>query len=184
MQSSGEVGTFFLVKPDALRRGLAAPIVARLESSGFVIASRALVRLRAADVEELYGPHTFSKFTGDRLEMIRRNTLAYLGEAECLYLPATMRGEGDVFRRSNDLKGVHYAPERCPPGSIRRDFRDAIMTSDVFLCGMEALVIPMIDRVVPNLIHCPAHVAERDHQEDVLRRLLRADLAPAGDGPP
>src|SRR3989449_10538222 len=49
--------TLAIIKPDAVKRGLAGKIVAHLEAAGFVVRAARLVRLSTAQAEAFYEVH-------------------------------------------------------------------------------------------------------------------------------
>ena len=72
-----------LVKPDAVRRGLAGEIVGRLERRGLVLRAAKLVRVDRGLAEEHYAEHREKPFFGELVEFITSApTLALVVEGE------------------------------------------------------------------------------------------------------
>ena len=75
--------TLVLVKPDAIARGLAGEIVARLERRGLTLAEARLVPVDRALAETHYAEHREKPFFGELVEFITSGpTLALVVEGE------------------------------------------------------------------------------------------------------
>jgi nucleoside-diphosphate kinase len=75
--------TLVLIKPDALERGLAGEILARLEQRGFELRGAKLVQVDAALAERHYEEHREKPFFGELVEFITSApTLALVVEGE------------------------------------------------------------------------------------------------------
>jgi nucleoside-diphosphate kinase len=75
--------TLVLIKPDALQRGLAGEIVARLERRGLTLRGVKLVRVGRELAEEHYAEHREKPFFGELVEFITSApTLALVAEGE------------------------------------------------------------------------------------------------------
>src|SRR5919197_2837500 len=101
--------TLVLVKPDAMKRGLAGEIVARLERRGLVLRGADLVHVDHDLAEQHYAEHREKPFFGQLVEFITSSpTLALAVEGEgAIALVRTTMGATD--------------PARAAPGTIRGD---------------------------------------------------------------
>src|SRR5690348_3451838 len=88
--------TFFLLKPDALRRDLVTPICERLTRAGFMIRDTFLVRLSERDIDVLYTPHVFDVLPPDQREVVRGFTIQYYTEGACAYLDCVLACDAPV----------------------------------------------------------------------------------------
>jgi nucleoside-diphosphate kinase len=101
--------TLVLVKPDAMRRGLAGEIVARLERRGLVLRGADLVHVDRDLAEQHYAEHREKPFFEELVEFITSSptlALAVEGEGAIATVRATM-GATD--------------PANAAPGTIRGD---------------------------------------------------------------
>ena len=101
--------TLVLVKPDAMRRGLAGEIIARLERRGLVLRGADLVRVDRDLAEQHYAEHREKPFFEELVEFITSSptlALAVEGEGAIALVRATM-GATD--------------PANAAPGTIRGD---------------------------------------------------------------
>ena len=75
--------TLVLVKPDAMARGLAGEILARLERRGLTLAEARLLRVERDLAETHYAEHREKPFFGELVEFITSGpTLAFVVEGE------------------------------------------------------------------------------------------------------
>ena len=75
--------TLVLIKPDAMQRGLAGEIVARLERRGLVLRGADLVHVDRDLAEQHYAEHREKPFFGELVEFITSApTLAFVLEGE------------------------------------------------------------------------------------------------------
>ena len=101
--------TLFLVKPDAMARGLAGEILARLERRGLAVRGVRLVRVDRELAEKHYAEHSEKPFFGELIEFITSGpTLAFVleGESAITVVRTTMGATN---------------PTDATPGSIRGD---------------------------------------------------------------
>ena len=102
--------TLVLVKPDAVERGLAGEIVARLERRGLVLRAAKLLRVDRALAEQHYAEHVDKPFFGELVEFITSApTLALVVE-----------GEGAIAIVRPTMGATN--PAQAAPGTIRGDF--------------------------------------------------------------
>ena len=101
--------TLVLVKPDAMRRGLAGEIIARLERRGLLLRGADLVHVDRDLAEQHYAEHREKPFFEELVEFITSSpTLALAVEGEgAIALVRTTMGATD--------------PANAAPGTIRGD---------------------------------------------------------------
>jgi nucleoside-diphosphate kinase len=101
--------TLVLIKPDAMRRGLAGEILGRFERRGLAIRAAELVRVDRDLAERHYAEHREKPFYGELVEFITSAptlALALVGEGAIASVRATMGATN---------------PAAAAPGSIRGD---------------------------------------------------------------
>ncbi len=101
--------TLFLVKPDAMQRGLAGEIIGRLERRGLRIAGMKLVHITRATAEKHYGEHKGKPFYEGLVEYI----------TSCPVIAVAWEGTNAVQVVRNTI-GV-TDPTAAAPGTIRAD---------------------------------------------------------------
>ena len=101
--------TLVLIKPDAMRRGLAGEILSRFERQGFELRAAKLVEVGRPLAEEHYAEHAEKPFYGELVEFITSGpTLALVLEGE-----SAIAGVRTTMGATN--------PADATPGSIRGD---------------------------------------------------------------
>jgi nucleoside-diphosphate kinase len=101
--------TLVLVKPDALARGLAGEIVARIERRGCTLRAGKLITVSRDLAERHYDEHKEKPFFGELVEFITSGpTLALVVE-----------GEGAIATLRKTIGATN--PAEAEPGSIRGD---------------------------------------------------------------
>ena len=101
--------TLFLVKPDAMQRGLAGEIISRLERRGLRIAGMKLVHITRDTAEEHYGEHKGKSFYDGLVNYI----------TGCPVIAIAWEGTNAVQVVRNTI-GV-TDPTAAAPGTIRGD---------------------------------------------------------------
>lgn len=102
--------TLVLVKPDAMRRGLAGQILDRFERRGLVLRAAKLVLVDAGLAERHYAEHVDKPFFGELVEFITSYpTLALV-----------LEGEGAIATVRTTMGATN--PASAAPGTIRADF--------------------------------------------------------------
>jgi nucleoside-diphosphate kinase len=99
--------TLVLVKPDAVRRGLAGEILARFERRGLVIRAAKLVRVSRELAERHYAEHAEKPYFGELVEFITS------GETRAL----VRVGEGAIGVVRTTMGAT--IPAQAGPGTIR-----------------------------------------------------------------
>jgi nucleoside-diphosphate kinase len=104
-----EHSTLFIVKPDAVRRGLIGEILTRIERKGLRIEAMKLMRIDREMAERHYAEHTAKPFFGD--------LVAFITSGDVVVGRLTGREAITVWR---DLMGS-TDPVNAAPGTIRGD---------------------------------------------------------------
>ena len=102
--------TLVIVKPDAVRRGLAGEVLSRLERKGLRIADLRMMRIDRELAEEHYGEHREKPFFGELVGFITSGDVV------------VARVEGE--RAVSVVRGLMGPtdPADAPPGTIRGDY--------------------------------------------------------------
>jgi nucleoside-diphosphate kinase len=102
--------TFAIIKPDAVKRGLAGDIIKRIEASGLKIRAMRLMHLSRGQAERFYEVHKARPFYGTLCEYMSSGPVV------------VMMLEGDkAITRWRELMGA-TDPAKANPGTIRKDF--------------------------------------------------------------
>lgn len=102
--------TLILVKPDAMQRGLAGEILARLERRGLRIAGLKLMQVDRALAERHYGEHAGKPFYEGLVSYITASPI----------VAAVLEGTGAVEAVRSTVGKTN--PREAAPGTIRGDF--------------------------------------------------------------
>ena len=101
--------TLVLIKPDAVRRGLAGEILGRLERRGLVMRAAQLVQVDRVLAERHYAEHAEKPFFGELVEFITSG----------LTLALVLEGEGAIATVRTTMGATD--PADAGPGTIRGD---------------------------------------------------------------
>jgi nucleoside-diphosphate kinase len=101
--------TLILIKPDAMRRGLAGEILRRFEARGLELRAARLVRVDRDLAERHYDVHREKPFFGELVEFITSGTT----------LALVLEGEGAIATCRRTIGATN--PADADPGSIRGD---------------------------------------------------------------
>lgn len=116
-ERAGRVGavteqrTFFLIKPDGVKRGLIGSILSRIEAKGLTLVAMDLRAVPQETAAEHYAEHAERPFYGDLLEFITSGPVV----AGVLEGPRAIA----AWRQ---LAGGTDPVEKATPGTIRGDF--------------------------------------------------------------
>ena len=115
--------TLAIIKPDAVKRGLAGKIVAHLEAAGFVVRAARLVKLSTAQAEAFYEVHRERPFY--------RSLVTFMTSGPGLALALE---RDDAVARLREVIGA-TDPAEAKPGTVRKLYaeskeRNAIHASD------------------------------------------------------
>ncbi len=101
--------TFFMIKPDGVRRNLVGEVISRVEEKGFEITKIKMMMISKSLAEEHYGEHKDKPFFNDLVDFITSGPVV------------TMQVEGEnVVAQIRNLMGATN-PSDATPGSIRGD---------------------------------------------------------------
>jgi nucleoside-diphosphate kinase len=106
--------TLVLVKPDAVQRGLAGEVIARIERKGFALEALELRTLERTVAEEHYAEHTDKPFFGELVDFITSAPLIALAVSG----ESAIAGMRAIIGATNPIEAT--------PGSIRGDFATVI----------------------------------------------------------
>src|SRR5579872_4068304 len=102
--------TFAIIKPDAVKRGLAGDIIKRIETSGLKIRAMRLMHLSRGQAEHFYEVHKARPFYATLCEYMSSGPVV------------VMMLEGDkAITRWRELMGA-TDPAKANPGTIRKEF--------------------------------------------------------------
>ncbi len=99
-----------LIKPDAMKRGLATTILSRLENRGLKLAGLRMLHMDKALAQRHYSIHRDKPFFNDLIEFITSSPI----------VAAVFFGEGAVENIRKIMGDTN--PAKAAPGTIRRDF--------------------------------------------------------------
>ncbi len=102
--------TLVLAKPDAVERGLAGEIIARLERKGLRLSALALRHLDEDTARQHYAEHEGKPFFDGLVSFLTRSPLVAM----------VVEGPDDTWRVVRTLMGVTN-PTEAAPGTIRGD---------------------------------------------------------------
>ena len=101
--------TFFMIKPDGVKRNLIGEVISRVEKKGFKITKIKMMMISKSLAEEHYGEHNDKPFFNDLVEFITSGPVV------------AMQVEGEnVVAQIRNLMGATN-PSDATPGSIRGD---------------------------------------------------------------
>ena len=101
--------TFFMIKPDGVKRNLIGEIISRVEEKGFKITKIKMMTISQDLAEEYYGEHKDKPFFNDLVSFITSGPVV------------AMQVEGEnVVSQIRNLMGATN-PSDATPGSIRGD---------------------------------------------------------------
>jgi nucleoside-diphosphate kinase len=102
--------TLVLIKPDAMQRGLAGEVIARLERRGLKIVAIRMLKVNTALAKQHYAEHDGKPFFKGLVEYITSSPI----------IAAVFEGNGAIKATRQTLGATH--PLEAVPGSIRADF--------------------------------------------------------------
>ena len=111
--------TLVIVKPDAVKKGVAGRIIARFEAAGFRILELRMVHLTVAQAEGFYAVHRERPFFQSLTRFMSGGPS----------IPMALEGEGAIAR-ARELMGATN-PAQAAPGTIRKDFAESIEANAV-----------------------------------------------------
>jgi nucleoside-diphosphate kinase len=106
--------TLTIIKPDAVEKGVAGRVIAKIEAAGLRILAAKLVHLTPAQAAGFYIVHKDRPFF--------RSLAEFMTSGPCI--PMVLEGE-DAIQRLRDLMGA-TDPAKAAPGTIRRELAASI----------------------------------------------------------
>jgi nucleoside-diphosphate kinase len=106
--------TFAIIKPDAVSRGLAGKILARIIEAGFTVKAMRLQHLSKNEAEGFYAVHRERPFFGELTE--------FMASGPCVLLALEAP---DAIRKWRDTMGA-TDPAKAAAGTLRKDFGESI----------------------------------------------------------
>jgi nucleoside-diphosphate kinase len=111
--------TLAIIKPDAVAKGAAGTIMARIEEAGFTILAAKLIHMTDAQARGFYIVHKDKPFYG--------SLCSFMTQGPCL--PMVLEGD-NAITRWRDLMGATN-PANAAAGTIRKDFASSIEANAV-----------------------------------------------------
>jgi nucleoside-diphosphate kinase len=111
--------TLVIVKPDAVKQGVAGRIIARFEAAGFRVLGLRMVHLSVAQAEGFYAVHRERPFFQSLTRFMSGGPS----------IPMALEGERAIAR-VRELMGATN-PAQAAPGTIRKDFAESIEANAV-----------------------------------------------------
>jgi nucleoside-diphosphate kinase len=106
--------TFAIIKPDAVRRGVAGKILSRVEEAGFTVRALRLQHLTKREAEGFYAVHKERPFFASLTDFMSS------GPCIVMALEAT-----DAIKKWRDLMGA-TDPAKAADGTLRKEFGASI----------------------------------------------------------
>jgi nucleoside-diphosphate kinase len=106
--------TLAIVKPDAVAKGVAGKVIAKIEEAGFTIIAAKLIHMTDAQAAGFYIVHKDRPFYG--------SLCAFMTQGPCI--PMVLEAD-NAIQRWRDLMGATN-PANAAPGTIRKEFASSI----------------------------------------------------------
>jgi nucleoside-diphosphate kinase len=106
--------TFAIIKPDAVAKGAAGRILARIEAEGFTVRAMRLTHLSKREAEGFYAVHRARPFFGSLTD--------FMSSGPCVVLALEAP---DAIRKWRTLMGA-TDPAKAEAGTLRREFGGSI----------------------------------------------------------
>jgi nucleoside-diphosphate kinase len=106
--------TFAIIKPDAVERGLAGQILARIEAAGFTVLAMRLHHLTRREAEGFYAVHRERPFFGALTD--------FMASGPCVLL--ALEAEDGIARWRATMGATD--PAKAEAGTLRKDFGTSI----------------------------------------------------------
>lgn len=170
-----ENNTFFLLKPDAVKRNLETEIVSKVTKNGFKVYDRIETKLKKEDIINLYSPFTILNSPPQYRKQKEMFICDYLSSDKVVYLAVRVdfvpMNFLSVFEYARHIQGVDYYPERCKEGTIRFDLRDKNKDNKWVVLEFVPHFGDVAGEIVYNLMHTPSGKNEFLHQSKILMTL-------------
>ena len=106
--------TFAIIKPDAMRKGHAGRILARIEEAGFAVRALRMIHMSKREAEGFYYVHKERPFFGGLTDFMSSGPCVVM----CLESP-------DAIKKWRELMGA-TDPAKAAPGTLRKEFGASI----------------------------------------------------------
>ncbi len=106
--------TFAIIKPDAVRKGTAGQILARIEEAGFAVRGLRLTHLSKREAEGFYAVHRERPFFGSLTD--------FMSSGPCVVLALEAP---DAIKKWRTLMGA-TDPAKADAGTLRKEFGASI----------------------------------------------------------
>jgi nucleoside-diphosphate kinase len=111
--------TLAIIKPDAVAKGAAGQIFARIEQAGFTVIAARMIRMTAEDAAGFYAVHRQRPFF--------QSLCSFMTQGPCI--PMVLEAD-NAIQRWRDLMGA-TDPAKAAAGTIRKDFASSIEANAV-----------------------------------------------------
>lgn len=111
--------TLSIIKPNAVRKGVIGPIVARFEKEGLRVAAMRMVRLSRSEAEGFYAEHVGKEFF--------EGLMTFMTSGPCVVM--VLEGKGAI-QRNRAIMG-DTKPERQAEGTLRKLYADSLTENAV-----------------------------------------------------
>lgn len=109
--------TLAIVKPDAVRRGLAGEVLSRIHKAGFQIIAIKSMRLTKPEAEGFYAVHKARPFFGELTDFMSSGKI----------IAMVLEADGAIAKWRDTMGATD--PSKAAPGSIRRDLGTSIQNN-------------------------------------------------------
>jgi nucleoside-diphosphate kinase len=106
--------TFAIIKPDAVKKGDAGKILARIEEAGFQVCALRMLHMSKKEAEGFYYVHRERPFFGGLTD--------FMSSGPCIVMCLEA---ADAIRKWRDLMGA-TDPAKAGPGTLRKEFGASI----------------------------------------------------------
>jgi nucleoside-diphosphate kinase len=106
--------TFAIIKPDAVKKGYAGRILARIEESGFRVCAMRMTHMSKREAEGFYYVHRERPFFGGLTD--------FMSSGPCIVMCLEA---ADAIRKWRDLMGA-TDPAKATAGTLRKEFGASI----------------------------------------------------------
>ena len=111
--------TLAIIKPDAVAKGVAGQILARIEQAGFQVLAIKMIHMTEGDAAGFYAVHRERPFF--------KSLCAFMTQGPCI--PIVLERD-NAIQRWRDLMGA-TDPAKAAAGTIRKDFASSIEANAV-----------------------------------------------------
>ena len=135
--------TLGIIKPDAVAKGIAGRIIAKIEEAGFTLVAAKMIHMSDAQARGFYIVHKERPFYG--------SLCAFMTQGPCI--PMVLEGD-NAINRWRDLMGATN-PANAAPETIRKEFASSIEANCVHGSDAPATAAFEIAYFFSSLELCP-----------------------------